>query len=206
MSIDQMDFINSNEYFIAIVSEEPIPGMDVNHPNVITASCLLPPPAAKVAEIDGDAERFYEIYRDYLLSDVPVDFISLMLAYLHIGGCLIMMISCGLDEPWVLQLINHFNMYYGLSIGTKIRPFGFDQSYSDTINDILISGGYIKAYEYLAEKSPGHPINDYIMANLNAELHTILTANDTEYLSAALKVNPKATLAVTFSEQRRELQ
>ena len=71
--------VEHDHYKIAVISEEIIPGVDRCSVDVIPASCLLPPPVAKIAEIDGDAERFYSIYNEYLLSNVPVDFISIIL-------------------------------------------------------------------------------------------------------------------------------
>ena len=65
MSVDSALNLFSNSK-IAILSEESV--LNINDPNVIMASCLLPPPAAKIAEIDGDADMFYQIYSEYLLA------------------------------------------------------------------------------------------------------------------------------------------
>lgn len=187
-------FANSK---IAVLSEENI--LNIDDPNVIMASCLLPPPAAKIAEIDGDAEMFYQIYSEYLLSDVVVDFISVILGFLHMGGNLVFLITCDISEPWVLQLMNHFQMYYGILAGTATTPFGYDPSYDDCINDILISADIISPYEYLANRTIGRPVNDYILfEKLNPGLETELNVSDIDQISMSLKANPQATLAVSF--------
>ena len=66
-------FSDPNEAFYTIstgskviVVSEDIP-IDPRDPNVIQGSCLMPPPMAMIAMIDGDAERFYEEYSEYLL-------------------------------------------------------------------------------------------------------------------------------------------
>ena len=44
--------VEHDHYKIAVISEEIIPGVDPCSVDVIPASCLLPPPVAKMAEID----------------------------------------------------------------------------------------------------------------------------------------------------------
>ena len=203
-NIDQAASMFGNSK-LAILSEMIDVPIDPNDPNVIMASCLLPPPAAKIAEIDGDAEMFYQIYSEYLLSDVPVDFISVILGFLHMGGTLILLIQCDMNAPWVIQLMNHFRMYYGMTIGTQMNAFGYDQSYDDCINDILISADIISPYEYLANRTIGRPISGYVLyEKLNPGLGTDLSVFDIDQMSMVLNLNPTATLAVSFKGDPRK--
>jgi hypothetical protein len=183
---------------IAIISEEPI--LDPNSSFVVTGTCLLPPPIAKIAEIDGDAERFYEIYNEHLLSDVPVDFISIILGYLHQGGNMIFLINCSEDEPWVVQLINHFRNYYGIIIGSDGVLPGFDMRFSDSINNILLMGRMISAQEYLTNKNIGFPMQPWIIEEL--QLQVPLRDNEQDiygrYEEMCIGLKPNHILAATF--------
>jgi hypothetical protein len=156
---------------------------------------------AKIAEIDGDAERFYEIYNEHLLSDVPVDFISIILGLLHQGGSMIFLINCGIDEPWVMQLCNHFMNYYGITIGRDGVLAGFNIQFSDTINNIIYVSGFISPEEYLTNKSVGFPMQPWIVEKLSAELPLRDMDNVYAYyeeLCIKLKSKPDTRLAVRF--------
>ena len=196
-----------DHYKIAVISEEWIQGIDPNSADVIQASCLLPPPVAKMAEIDGDAERFYGIYNEYLLSDVPVDFISIILGYLHQGGNMIFYITCGLDEPWVIQLCNHIMNYYGIIIGSDDVLPGYNPAFNDSNNNIIYAGGMISPEEYLRNKSPNFPIQPWILDLLESQIPTpAYEQNPIRYyeeMSSRLKFNPESTLAVSFRNFRR---
>ena len=199
--------VEHDHYKIAVISEEIIPGVDPCSVDVIPASCLLPPPVAKIAEIDGDAERFYSIYNEYLLSDVPVDFISIILGYLHQGGNMIFYITCGVDEPWVVQLCNHFMNYYGIIIGADDVLPGYNPAFNDIINNIIYAGCMISPEEYLRNKSPNFPIQPWILDLLESQIPTSAFEQNPigfyEEMSSRLKFNPEATLAVSFKNIRR---
>ena len=199
--------VEHDHYKIDVSSEEIIPGVDPCSVDVIPASCLLPPPVAKIAEIDGDAEKFYSIYNEYLLSDVPVDFISIILGYLHQGGNMIFYITCGVDEPWVVQLCNHFMNYYGIIIGADDVLPGYNPAFNDTINNIIYAGCMISPEEYLRNKSPNFPIQPWILDLLESQIPTSAFEQNpigfSEEMSSRLKFNPEATLAVSFKNIRR---
>lgn len=191
-----------------IVMSEEIP-FDNSNPNLISGTCLLPPPIAKMAEIDGDAEKFYQIYSEYLLSDVPVDFISVILGFLHQGGNISILVNCGLDETWLVHFVNHMMMYYGISIGSFMMPFSYNMQFDDCINGILYSSGIEQPYEFLTNHTPGVPFTSYEIMQLQSQLNftTRDPQNDFNNISSSLKMNPKLTLAVSFnpSMARREI-
>ena len=191
-----------------IIMSEDIP-FDNNDPNLISGTCLLPPPIAKMAEIDGDAERFYQIYSEYLLSDVPVDFISVILGFIHQGGNISILANCNLDDTWLVHFMNHMMMYYGISIGTFMIPFSYNQQFDDCINGILYSSGIEQPYEYLANHTPGVPFPDHEIMQLQSQLNFVTQdpQRDFNNMAAALKVNPKLTSAVSFNPNmaRREI-
>ena len=186
-----------------IVMSEEIP-VNENDPNVIAGTCLLPPPIAKIAEIDGDAERFYELYSEHLLSDIPVDFISVILGFMHNGGNISILVNCALDETWVMYLVNHFMMYYGINIGSQICPFGYDPSFDDCINGILYSANIETPMEFLKNHTVGKPFSDYELIQLQSQLHyyTLNPQKDFNDMALGFKTNPSATLAVSFNPNR----
>ena len=193
-------FTDPNEAFNTIMSgckvlviSEDIP-VNPSDPNTISGSCLMPPPMAMMAMIDGDAERFYEEYSEYLLSDIPVDFISVIVGYLHTGGNLSMLLPAGLGEPWVCALLNHFMTYYGICIGTAMSQFSYNMQYNDCINDIIYSSGMESPYEYLVNHTIGMPFPNHILMQLQSQLSYVLSGDmQMEYnnLAAMLHSNPK---------------
>lgn len=186
-----------------IVMSEEIP-FDRNDPNIIFGTCLLPPPIAKMAEIDGDAERFYEMYSEYLLSDIPVDFISVILGFLHKGGNITLVVNCDLNEPWLIAFTNHLMMYYGINLGSIVSPFSYNPAFDDCINGILYSSGIESPYEYLYNHTPGTLIPEYELVQLQSQL-SYITMNpqaDLNDFSAKLKANPNATLAISINPNR----
>lgn len=193
--------INNGSKIIVMSEEIPV---DQNDPNIISGTCLLPPPMAKMAEIDGDAERFYELYSEYLLSDVPVDFISVILGFLHKGGNISIMVNCGLDEPWLNTFVNHFMMYYGVNIGSAMVQFAYNPAFDDCINGILYSSGIETPYEYLANHTPGVPIPDYEVMQLQSQLNYITTNPQKDFndIALGLKTNPNATLAISINPNK----
>jgi hypothetical protein len=186
-------------YKIAVLSEEPILQ---NAPYAVPGSCLLPPTMAKIAEIDGDAEKFYELYTEYLLSEIPTEFIAVILAHLHMGGSMIFLTDCGIDEPWVVQLCNHFMNYYGIIIGSDGVLPGFNVRYEDTINNIIYVSGYISAQEYLMNKTVGFPMQQWIYDKLLRDLPLKdFTPNPYEVyeeICIRSKCMPNCELAVRF--------
>ena len=186
-----------------IVMSEDIP-VNENDPNMIPGTCLLPPPIAKIAEIDGDAERFYELYSEHLLSDIPVDFISVILGFLHKGGNISILVNCGLDETWLNYLVNHFMMYYGINIGNFMLPFSYNPAFDDCINGILYSANIEDPIEFLVNHTTGVPFSDYELMQLQSQLHyyTLNPQKDFNDLSAGFKMNTSATLAVSFNPNR----
>lgn len=179
------------------ISDNPIvPNSD----DFIVGAVLLPPVEAKIAEIDGDAEKFFAIYSEYLLSDVPSDFISVLLGWLHKGGNLIVFVDCMIDDPWVMNFVNHLMIYYGLHlgiIGTDVQ-FIYDPNFNDSNNNILYSAGMITPGEYLANtRLPAFP--DFILAKLNEDFRSYGDIGlDISALIAMMRRNPSALPSVTF--------
>lgn len=186
-----------------IIVSEDIPYNNAD-PNIIPGTCLLPPPIVKMMEIDGDAESFYEHYSEYLLSDVPVDFLSVILGYLYKGGSISMVINGSIDDPWVLCFMNHMMTYYGINVGTFMLPFSYNQAYNDCINGILYSSGIEDSYEYLVNHTPGMPFSDHDIIQLQSQLNFVTSdpQKDFNNMAAALKGNPKLTSAVSFNPNR----
>lgn len=172
-----------------------------NDNRVIVGSILLPPPEAKMAEIDGDAEQFFRIYSEYLLSDMPSDFISVLLGYLHNGGNVIILVQCDINEPWVVNLINHLMMYYGLSagiIGTDVQ-FQYDVNFNDSNNNILYAAGMISSGEYLVNtKLDVYPdfIYNKLITDIAMEYGDI--GMDLNTLKSFMKKNKDATPSAVF--------
>lgn len=120
-----------------------------NNPDIISGACLLPPPIAKIAEIDGDANKFFGMYTEYLLSDIPVDFIAIIISYLFKGGNFIIFTQSSITDAWIQVFRNHFINFYGIIIGDEMHPPGYNNAFNNSNANILLETGNMSAEEYL---------------------------------------------------------
>lgn len=134
------------------------------------ATILCPPPSAMYKEIDGDQEGFITEYNNYLDHDDAVqEFIATMLLFLHVGGNIVLYTPAFMeDEPiWMNTLILNLYTRYGITTGS-ITPQGmfgyaYDESYDNTISDILYLRNMIDVFDYINSTSyyPFPPVQTY---------------------------------------------
>lgn len=110
--IDNTD-LNLNK--VVLLDEE---GIIENPPrDFIGGTCLLPPIQARIAEIDGDEEKYDMIYSDYLLQPFQQQFISAIISFLYKGGNLILFLPDFGYNNTIKKLIQHMHIIYGIHIG-----------------------------------------------------------------------------------------
>lgn len=154
--------------------------LDPCHPQITPATCLLPPPDALVAECDGDAELFTAIYEQYLISDLVVEFVSIVLAVLFRGGTVIMyMENLPEDSIWFNMLLQHLFIHYGLKIGTSIdNPFYLDPRYISSNAELVYMINGMSGPDFLRIHADEVPLNPYIVNKLLAEFTPFLNGQD----------------------------
>lgn len=92
------------------------------NPMVIQALCLLPPVEAKIAESDGDEQKYDYIYHQHLLEKFQQEFITVILAFLYKGGDLVIFLP---EEGYTNtrdKFIQHLDVAYGISVGIVGEP------------------------------------------------------------------------------------
>lgn len=176
--------------------------LDQNNPNVVRSTCLLPPPNAIIAEIDGDHEQFVSTYRSYLCMDVISDFISVIIQAMHLGTNFIMFIpEMSEDSVWVNELILYFMTQYGIKIGTSPTDvFAYDERATSQNALLLYMYGYIDPYEFLFYYT--EPIYPAILEKLINDVKPAVIDNNYqahfESLKNTLKARPNAREAFSM--------
>lgn len=150
--------------------------LDPNHPKVIPATLLLPPPDALLAEIDGNLDLFQSIYLQHLFSDDVIEFIAVILLYLLKSGHVILFISqIPEDSVWLNTLLNYFKLNNGIQIGLSLEvPYFYDIRFNSTNSNILYLCNCINANEYLMYDDPNVLIPPETLSKLMYELQPLI--------------------------------
>lgn len=125
--------------------------------NVQRATILNAPPKAVYAEIDGEHDKFIELYNEYLDSPAVTDFIAAMLSHMHRGyerDIIIYIPNYTEDAVWVNVLMINIFTRFGIHIGTSANDFcTYDSRYDQVIADTLYQFGYIDIFDYIASST-----------------------------------------------------
>lgn len=125
-----------------------------NHPLVTTTgasigSLLLPPPTASMAEVDGDVQRYINIYREHLYQQNQMEFISALLAGIYKGrNIIIYMTPEEFQMSFPITLLQFFTDTFGVNIGTETRPFSINPNTTSTILCMMYLNNMINAQEF----------------------------------------------------------
>ena len=101
---------------IKIISLEEVSSIDLNLPNVIGGSFLLPPIDAMMAAANGDEEMFTQLYVDHLNTPAVTEFLSLIITVLYRGTNLILFYP---DDDLHLKgkILEILWKMYGIAVG-----------------------------------------------------------------------------------------
>lgn len=110
----------------------------------IPFSILLPPYEAIEAEINGDMNRYNQLYTQHLLSKDCVDAIATIATVLWAGTNIIMYIENGDALHHMQFLIKFFITNLGLIPETPQNPFAFDPAYSSIMVLLLYGFGKVQ--------------------------------------------------------------
>ena len=162
---------------------------------VFTVSYLLPPYSALEAENNGDADTFYSVYYNYLMSFDVESYITLLLAVLYKGVNILLYVNK--DEGEGLLFVNAFMQfmyqYYGISIGCGENPPKFDANFSDICRVKMFRHGYITANDLLrnftGQTIQDPEVCDLICREMNFETNDPITTvnNYIQHLRMNLK-------------------
>ena len=97
-------------------------GILMESKDIIGGTCLLPPMEAKIAEADGNEQKYDAIYSSYLLEPYQQRFISALIAFLYKGGNLILFLPELGYTNTTEKLIEHLFRIYGIHTGLINHP------------------------------------------------------------------------------------
>lgn len=129
-------------------------GALMDNASIIKGVCLLPPPEAKIAEADGN-EKLYDIaYASHLLEPFQQDFVAALLAYLFIGGNLILFLPemgyTYTKEKLLWQLWITYGIHVG-DIDNTVDPNIYNCYYDEACIPIWLSMIYVNTGIMTAE-------------------------------------------------------
>ena len=84
---------------------------------VIPGTILLPPVEAKIAEVDGNEDLYNMIYSKYLVSEPVKEYMSSILAYLYMGGKILLYFPDNDYNNTIKKLLFFILVSYGIHIG-----------------------------------------------------------------------------------------
>ena len=165
--------------------------------NVQKATILNAPPKAVYAEIDGEHERFIELYNEYLDSPEVTDFIVAMLSHMHRGyerDIIIYVPNFNEDSVWINVLLINIFTRFGIHIGTSPQDFfSYNPDYDQVIADALYQYNYIDIFDYIASNAVGN-ISSCVYEKALYELAPFCDSGETPgALFARLKVHQNMT-------------
>lgn len=175
--------------------------------NVQRATILNAPPKAVYAEIDGEHDKFIDLYNEYLDSPSVTDFIAAMLSHMHRGydrDIIIYIPNYTEDAVWVNVLMINIFTRFGIHIGTSATDFfSYDQRYDQVIADTLYQYGYIDVFDY-ASSSVNYRISDCVYEKTLYELapfcepgedpYSLFTRLKRHYLSTGVPITAPAVI------------
>lgn len=105
-----------------------------NNKNVIMGTILLPPIEVQWAELDGDVQKFKELYFAHMTSPQVEQFIYTLIGYVYMGGNIIFYCpnddASGLDiSPSIGFILEYIEKGFGIHLGTGPQDtFKYDPS------------------------------------------------------------------------------
>ena len=156
---DNLDFVRDlvvnpvSKLFVVNLDEDT----DLQGDNVLMGACLLPPPEAIMAEVDGDEVSYDIIYNMYFNNPEVVNFMAGLIAFLYIGGMLVLYYP-SLDTSESVTMTKMLNLIwekFGIGIGiVNLVPGRYNESYLPIWLNILYDNYVITTDEFLCLMPP----------------------------------------------------
>lgn len=127
---------------------------EIQFPNCIDGIILMPPSNAIRENLNGNSMGFKQIYRNYLYSPGPSEFISAVLKALIKGKNILLYLTVDEYKSGFFNVLFDRFKEIGIFIGTSKRKFLFDPKKIPIILDLLYMTGYINVKELMAFMPP----------------------------------------------------
>ena len=161
----------------------------------ISGSILLPPVEARIAEVDGNEQKYDFIYSSHLNSDPVKEYIACLIAFMYKGGSVLMYYPDSDYNNTLTKLLFFIMSIYGIHIGLIGDPNNgvcyLDGRYEGLCLDLIYYyTGIIDWREYLYQYPSSLSINEGIM---NIILEQMRPYGDTyqEKLDTVLRVRER---------------
>lgn len=162
---------------IVMITEDEDPRLSFI-PNKVTASILLPPYDAIEAELDGNLDIAQMKYYQYLSSQIPAEFINMILV------AALQNVNIGLyfgeqlyDLKFPMMLMDYLYNYKGLSIGYKQTPPGLVERYMPPMLGELYGMELITAEQFLMYMPADFDIPNFILPALVQRFRPVFVEN-----------------------------
>lgn len=144
--------------------------------DMIMGTILLPPIEAKIAEVDGDEQKYDYIYSGYLLKPEVERYISAIIAFLYKGGSLMLYINDMDYTNTKKKFVQLMYKLYGIHIGIieENDPQLANCYYDDTCTPMWMNLIFLADVIYPEEYLYNYPINASIPNNIMNKLMDIM--------------------------------
>lgn len=136
--------------------------------SVIKGTCLLPPLDAKIAEVDGDEQKYDHIYSNHLLAPYQQQYVAALISYLYKGGTLIMFLPEVGYTNTQDKIIQHMFALYYIHIGKighqdpRIANCYYNNIGIPVWMNMIYMAGVISSQEYLLK----YPVDARLDTNM----------------------------------------
>lgn len=146
-------------------------------PNVIQATCLLPPLECLIAESDGNADVYELAYYNHLNQPFQQQFIGAIISYLYQGGSFIVYAPQLKDTISIMQLRKNLMILYGIGMGIVDSPVKFELDYRcvPIWLNMMYEARTISAKEFLFNYPKDALISPNIMQSLIIDMRLFFT-------------------------------
>lgn len=146
-------------------------------PNVIQATCLLPPLECLIAESDGNADVYELAYYNHLNQPFQQQFIGAIISYLYQGGSFIVYAPQLKDTISIMQLRKNLMILYGIGMGIVDSPVKFELDYRcvPIWLNMMYEARTISAKEFLFNYPKDALISPNIMQSLIIDMRLFYT-------------------------------
>ena len=130
-------------------------GALINDESILVGTCLLPPIESKIAEADGDEQKYNYYYEAHLNESFQQEFMAALISYLYKGGNLLLFLP-EMDNYTKEKLLFFIYKVFGIHIGVLYDPNPmnatcyYDQTCIPIWLNLMYTVDVLNAFEYLA--------------------------------------------------------
>lgn len=138
----------------------------------VISSVLVPDYLMMSALVDGDQQKFEQMYLSCLASNPATEMISVILACLYKGTNIMFYLpqeASGLN--FIQYLLQFIEYNYGIVTQTKTTTFGFKQEFSRKVIELLYLNNFVSPQEFLVNTET---VDDAALRKLVGDVHPMV--------------------------------